>query len=52
MISNRCPHCHGLLISDWDGQGEYRVCAMCAREFDLKGNPRRIPQLQFYGLGV
>lgn len=49
----RCPHCGSVLLPEYDGYEDYQTCMMCAREYDLDGKPRRMPQVEFkqrYGI--
>lgn len=39
---SKCSHCGGLLNRDYDGYEKYFVCLTCSREYDLKGNVRRM----------
>lgn len=38
----KCPHCGGLLFLLYDGYSWYYECVICTREYELKGNPRRV----------
>lgn len=40
-MSLRCSYCKGKLYLDYDEDGQYLYCLNCARQFDLKLEPRR-----------
>jgi DNA-directed RNA polymerase subunit M/transcription elongation factor TFIIS len=47
-LNKKCPNCKGTLYQDTDGQEEYFVCLMCAREFDLDMRPKRMNVSELY----
>ena len=38
----KCPRCGGLFHLDYDEYEMYLTCIMCARQFELDLNPRRV----------